>query len=244
MFTINLYKLKNHINKSNLDTKYEIPLIMFNNIIDKYPSNTWTRIKSRFFQDLPHKNINILYYTILSYELNNNFIYLPPYIKNDLIDLIISLNPSPYKLKNYSTYLLQKDFVKQIKKAYTHYLIQPLTIFKLIIKNSNKEISKIINIIEEYINTHKTYIFQNNYSFINIYTTLKNLSEKFPSLNTNTLSIIPYFATIPNDNIKNQIQRDFKLIEQNDKSIPEKIPSFLTIIDTYSYELKKVTEVT
>lgn len=238
-FNVNIYKLKNYINKKNLAKSFEIEKIMFNAIIDNYPNKIWLQIKGVFFDDLPYDNKEIIIYTILSYKLKKKFLTLDYYLKNDLIKFLLLKKISVYKFEKTTNILLKNDFLFIIKEAYSDHLIRPINLFNIIFKRYEDSTKKeIIYLLNKYIIRHKLFIFNQNYNFKNVYESLKYLidytlfDEEYEDI-----KCILEFHKIENDNTINNIKRDLRNIEESDNNIHDKIKNSLIIAKLYSYEI-------
>lgn len=240
-FNVNIYKLKNYINKNDIDKSFEIEKIMFNAIIDYYPNKTWFQIRDTFFFDLPYNNKEIIIYTILAYKLKKKFLNLDYYLKNDLIKLLLLKKISVYKLEKIANILIRNDLLSIIKEAYSHHLIRPINLYDIIFKRYKDSTKKeIVYLLNKYINKHKLFIFNQNYDFENIYKSLKYLIDY--TLFDEEYQDIKYildFHNINDERTLNNLKRDLKNIEENDNSIHDKIKNSLIIAKLYSYEIPK-----
>jgi len=97
-FNINIHKLQNYVNKLYKgDNTNEILLIMFNSVINSYPNKEWMNLEDTFFINLPTESVEqLIVHTILSYKLGIDYLKKPIIIQNDLENVLINKNVSPY----------------------------------------------------------------------------------------------------------------------------------------------------
>ena len=245
-FKSNLLKLRNYVNKSCLyNQENEVKLIIFNSIINNYPDNNWFNIKNNFFQNLPKEDIiETIIYTILSYKLGNNFVSLPEVIQKDLIDTLIINEVSTYNLVKHSNILINSEILEQTIYGYDNHLIKPRYVYKIIYDNfdlnyiDDKKLERMYSLIDKFISEHEIKLFNGNYYFFNIYTCLKKLiTLEVYQEDTSIIELIPLFNTIPNEQLKEMIQKDFLRLEESNKPLIEKIEDAITITHNYSYDL-------
>ena len=245
-FSSNIAKLRNYVNRNYyFDADTELLLIMFNSIINSYPNNLWFEIESDFFQKMPKSSIDdTIVYTILSYKLGKNFTDLPEIIQNDLIDALIINEISAYKLSKHASILINDKLLKLTLYGYEHHLIKPRHIYKIIYDNfdlTNLDANKLEDIllmINKFIKEHEIKIFNGNYYFFNIYKCLRKLiTLEFYPEDTSVIELIPLFNTIPDEELRQRIQKDFENIEKSDKPLIEKIEDAIIVAHHYSYDL-------
>ena len=245
-FSSNMVRLKNYINKNySSDKDNELCLIMFNSIINNYPNQKWSVIENDFFDKIPKDDINLtLIFTILSYKLGNSFLALPEILQRDLIDALIINKINAYKLAKHATFLINDELLKLTIYGLEHHLIKPRHIYKIIYDNfdltnlDNSKFKDILIMINNFIKEHEIKIFNGNYYFFNIYRCLKKLTtlEFYPE-DTSVIELKPLFNTIPDEELKIRIQKDFKNIEESDKPLIEKIEDAIIVAHHYSYDL-------
>ena len=92
--------------------------------------------------------------------------------------------------------------------------------------------------INKFIKEHEIKIFNGNYYFFNIYRCLRKLItlEFYPD-DTSIIELIPLFNTIPDEELRQRIQKDFENIEKSDKPLIEKIEDAIIVAHHYSYDL-------
>lgn len=241
----NIARLKVYVN-NNYKDKDNILLIMFNSFISNYPDKVWMDICEEFFLKIPKEDDldKIIIYTILSYNLGNSFLKLDNIIISDLIDALLINDVSTYHLTKHASVLLNEDILKLTNLAWEYHLIKPRHIYKLIYDNfdlTNVDTYKYKNIliyIDKFIKEHEINLFNGNYYFFNIYRCLKKLiSLKLYNEDLSILELIPLFNTITDDNLKENIKRDFANLEKINKPILEKINDAITITHKYAYDL-------
>lgn len=221
-------RLQNQVNKQSLDITLKA---MFNLSIDAIRDGT---IQDIYYEKIPSLDYNIIaLYTIIT----NKYGHL--YLKNDyqiikaIPEVLIKNNISPYKLENYLNIFLNGEILSIVEKAYTHHLITPNILYNEIINLHNlNNLSLILDALNKYITSHKLYIFNHNYNFFNIASSL----QKFLG-DTSAAQTILSFCTINNKIIQEKIQKDFERVESQDIPLPEKLENCLTIIQRYSYDL-------
>ena len=137
-----------------------------------------------------------------------------------------------------------------------HYLRKDNTIvnleevFKLILENFdttklNREATeKIYQIIKKFVEGFSYKIFDGNYSFFNIYRSLKKLWDEYiilelPDMNFSYIELLLQFDELPDESKKEKIRHDFATIENKNTSIAEKMQDSITVIAHYSYDLPK-----
>ena len=245
-YSLNIARLKNHVNKFyNNAENNELTLILFNSIINSYPNNNWYKIEEDFFIKIPKDDINyIIIYTILAYKLGQDFIKLPELVQRDLMDALIINKINAYKLAKHATFLISPELLKQTIYAYENHLIKPRHIYKIIYDNfdltnlDNNKLEDILSLINKFIKEHEIKIFNGNYYFFNIYKCLQKLiTLEFYPEDTSVIELIPLFNTIPDEELKIRIQKDFENIEKSDKPLIEKIEDAIIVSHHYSYDL-------
>ena len=245
-YTTNISRLKNYINKNySQDKEHELSLIIFNAIINAYPNKTWLDIEENFFIKIPKDDINLtLIFTILSYKLGNSFLALPEIIQRDLIDALIINKINAYKFAKHATFLTSDELLKLTIYGFEHHLIKPRHIYKIIYDNfdltnlDTHKLEDILTMINKFIKEHEIKIFNGNYYFFNIYKCLRKLiTLEFYPEDTSVIELIPLFNTIPDEELKQRIQKDFENIENSDKPLIEKIEDAIIIAHHYSYDL-------
>ena len=87
-------------------------------------------------------------------------------------------------------------------------------------------------------------IFDGNYSFFNIYRSLKKLWDEYiilelPDMNFSYIELLLQFDELPDESKKEKIRHDFATIENKNTSIAEKMQDSITVIAHYSYDLPK-----
>ena len=123
-------------------------------------------------------------------------------------------------------------------------MIKPRHIYKIIYDNFDltnldaHKLEDILSIINKFIKEHEIRIFNGNYYFFNIYKCLRKLItlEFYPD-DTSVIELIPLFNTIPDEELKQRIQKDFENIEKSDKPLIEKIEDAIIVAHHYSYDL-------
>lgn len=251
-FHFNLYRLKNYVNKTYSDeNKDEILLIIFNNIINKYPDNKWFKIKDNFFENIGTNYQEwIMIYTIIAYKEGPKFVNSPQIFIDNLCNTLLSYYIEPYNLAKYSHFFLESHFYDLIMQAFNTKSIFPKYIMQIIIENFNLNdmsenlYNKICEITQNFINEFNYKIFNENYDFYNIYCLLKKLIDNFytmiyDKIDINLLEVLPLFNTINSDTLKKTIQESFKSIENNNDDICRKIIQCFTIIARYAYDIPK-----
>ena len=253
-FHFNLYKLKNQVNKFPPENLDEIHLIIFNNIIDSFPNETWFKIKNNYFSNLSNNdNKYIVIYTIIAYNLGNEFNEIPPILIDYYCTYIMNLEISPYQIPKYNDFLLNKPMIKIIMAAYEYKNIPPDIIIKLIIdsydlsKITLKERTTIITTLRSIINKYEYLIFNGNYNFFNIYRSLKEIWEEQvfmenPNLPVENLELVLKFDEIPDEELKMHIKQNFAYIEKSSVTISKKFENCLTIIANFAYDLPTYQE--
>lgn len=245
-FRSNIVRLKNYVNKNyQSDKDNELYLIMFNSTINNYPNKNWSSIENDFFEKIPKDDINLtLIFTILSYKLGNSFLALPEIIQKDLIDALIINKINAYKFAKHATFLTCDELLKLTIYGFEHHLIKPRHIYKIIYDNFDltnldaHKLEDILTMINKFIKEHEIKIFNGNYYFFNIYRCLRKLItlEFYPD-DTSVIELIPLFNTIPDEELKQRIQKDFENIENSDKPLIEKIEDAIIVAHHYSYDL-------
>ncbi len=248
-FHFNLYKLKNKINKFPPKDMDEIYLIIFNSIIDSFPNEVWFKIKNNFFTNLSNNDPDyIIIYTITAYNLGDEFNNVPPILLDYFCTYLTNLDISPYKLPKYADFLLNSPLTKIIKDAYDYKGISPEILFGLIIVSfdignlTNNQQTTIINSIRSAINEYQFQIFNGNYTFFNVYRSLKTIWDDQvildnPTLPIEDLELLLRFDEIPDTELKIRIKQNFELIEKNATTITKKVEDSLTVIANFAYDL-------
>jgi len=248
--TAHLLRLKRTIELHYDHEKDEILFIIFSSIINTYPNQKWLEIEDAFFAKLPKTTPqSVMIYTILAFKLELNFLNSNDEFIYDLILSIVYFEISPHKLEKYAKIFLEPDIYPAIIEAQKESLIKPRLIFKIAfeyLKNHDFTPITITQIKEEirmFINMHKIELFNGNYYFFNIYHSLKKLItlSLYPD-DSKVIELIPLFNTIPSEEIKNIIKRDFAFIEKSSKPLLEKIKDCIDITSKYSYELPLANE--
>ena len=100
------------------------------------------------------------------------------------------------------------------------------------------KLEDILTMINKFIKEHEIKIFNGNYYFFNIYRCLRKLItlEFYPD-DTSVIELIPLFNTIPDEELRQRIQKDFENIEKSDKPLIEKIEDAIIVAHHYSYDL-------
>lgn len=242
-FNINIHKLQNYVNKLYKgDNTNEILLIMFNSVINSYPNKEWMNLEDTFFINLPTESVEqLIVHTILSYKLGIDYLKKPIIIQNDLENVLINKNVSPYNLHKYASTLLTKSIYDLTTYAYDNHLIKPRHIYKLItdyFELDNVNLKEATKLIQSFIKEHEIKIFNGNYYFFNIYKCLRKLTtlSYYPE-DTSAIDLIPLFNTIENEETKKRIQDDFANIENSNKQLIEKIEDSIVVAHHYSYDL-------
>lgn len=222
-FRSNIVRLKNYVNKNYQNDKdNELYLIMFNSTINNYPNKNWSSIEKDFFDKIPKDDINLtLIFTILSYKLGNSFLSLPEIVQRDLIDALIINKINAYKFAKHATFLISPELLKQTLYAYENHLIKPRHIYKIIYDNFDltnldaHKLEDILSIINKFIKEHEIRIFNGNYYFFNIYKCLRKLItlEFYPD-DTSVIELIPLFNTIPDEELRQRIQKILKTLKK------------------------------
>lgn len=249
-FQFNLYRLKNYINTNIPRTKNnEITLIIFNNIIDKFPDNKWFNIKDTFFDHTEYRTPDwLVTYTIISYNFGQNYFWLHPLFIEDLSTTLTIYHIKPYLITKYAEFFLKDPLVTIINQAIINKGIMPKYIIRLTLENFNLENitsakeEEIIRAIKKFIDEYNFQIFNGNYNFFNIYHCLKKIWDnqvilELPDLNFPNIDLLLKFNEFPNEETIKKIQNHFAQIEQRDCSIKKKVEDSLTIIANYSYDL-------
>lgn len=242
-FNINIHKLQNCVNKLYKgDNTNEILLIMFNSVINSYPNKEWMNLEDTFFINLPTESVEqLIVHTILSYKIGIDYLKKPIIIQNDLENVLINKNVSPYNLHKYASTLLTKSIYDLTIYAYDNHLIKPRHIYKLItdyFELDNVNLKEATKLIQSFIKEHEIKIFNGNYYFFNIYKCLRKLTtlSYYPE-DTSAIDLIPLFNTIENEETKKRIQDDFANIENSNKPLIEKIEDSIVVAHHYSYDL-------
>lgn len=248
-FQFNLYRLKNSVNSTTqID---EIYLIIFNNIIDSFPDDSWFAIKDTYFRNIDLKDTNwLVIYTIIAYKMGPTFTNANPIFIEDLVNNIIDYKVSFFKLTSYAEFFLQENVLKTITYALDTKGIPPKYIIKLVLENFDLSFispefkARIYADIEQFVSEFSFQIFNGNYNFFNIYRCLKKIWDNYlilelTDLNFKDIELLLSFNELPSEEMKEKAQHDFAEIEKKDASISEKFADSLTIIIHYSYELPK-----
>lgn len=234
-YNANIMRLKNYINLNYQGDK--ILLIMFNSVMNTFPSNKWYALEDNFFLKLPSDMEKMVIYTILAYKIGNSFLSLEDIIINDIIETLIRNDISPYKIDKYTKVFMNEELNDKVLYGYYHHLIKPRHIYKIVM-DSYKLDDEVLEKIDKFIKEHEIKIFKGNYNFFNIYQSLMKLTTlEFFEENISVLELIPLFNTIESDEIKMQIQKDFARVEENNKPLIEKIEDCLVIAHHYAYDL-------
>lgn len=234
-YNANIMRLKNYINLNYQGDK--ILLIMFNSVMNTFPSNKWYALEDNFFLKLPSDMEKMVIYTILAYKIGNSFLSLEDIIINDIIETLIRNDISPYKIDKYTKVFMNQELNDKVLYGYYHHLIKPRHIYKIVM-DSYKLDDEVLEKIDKFIKEHEIKIFKGNYNFFNIYQSLMKLTTlEFFEENISVLELIPLFNTIESDEIKMQIQKDFARVEENNKPLIEKIEDCLVIAHHYAYDL-------
>lgn len=234
-YNANIMRLKNYINLNYQGDK--ILLIMFNSVMNTFPSNKWYALEDNFFLKLPSDMEKMVIYTILAYKMGNSFLSLEDIIINDIIETLIRNDISPYKIDKYTKVFMNQELNDKVLYGYYHHLIKPRHIYKIVM-DSYKLDDEVLEKIDKFIKEHEIKIFKGNYNFFNIYQSLMKLTTlEFFEENISVLELIPLFNTIESDEIKMQIQKDFARVEENNKPLIEKIEDCLVIAHHYAYDL-------
>lgn len=240
-YNANIIRLKNYINLNYQEDK--VLLLMFNSAINAFPSKRWYTLEDNFFLHLPNDIEKMVIYTILAYKIGNSFLSLEDIIINDIIETLIRNDVSPYKIDKYTKIFMNEELNNKVLYGYNNHLIKPRHIYKIVMDNYDLSVidtkwDELIDKIDKFIKEHEIKIFKGNYNFFNIYQSLMKLTTlEFFEENTSVLELIPLFNTIESDEIKMQIQKDFKMVEESDKSLVEKIEDCLVIAHHYAYDL-------
>lgn len=234
-YNANIMRLKNYINLNYQGDK--ILLIMFNSVMNTFPSNKWYALEDNFFLKLPSDMEKMVIYTILAYKIGNSFLSLEDIIINDIIETLIRNDISPYKIDKYTKVFMNQELNDKVLYGYYHHLIKPRHIYKIVM-DSYKLDDEVLEKIDKFIKEHEIKIFKGNYNFFNVYQSLMKLTTlEFFEENISVLELIPLFNTIESDEIKMQIQKDFARVEENNKPLIEKIEDCLVIAHHYAYDL-------
>lgn len=245
-FEFDLYRLKIHVNNNYIgDFKSKILLQTFNGIIKNYPDSRWQQIADNFFLKLPQYDMElIIIYTILSYKIGFNFTNCNPEFIHDLISSLCYYNISPTKIIKYADLFCSSPLYEIITDAQINHLIKPRHLFKIAMDSYNleclnqKEEQSLIQKLKRFIEESYKPIFDGNYSFFNVYLSLKKLiSLKHYEIDTFALDIIPLLNNIPSDKIKNEIEILFADIDNSPLSIVGKIEECLNVAYIYGYEI-------
>lgn len=237
-YNANVIRLKNYVN-----TNYQEDntlLIMFNSVINAFPSSRWYSLEDSFFLKLPSDIEKMIIYTILAYKIGKEFLSLEDIIISDIMETIIRYDISPYKMEKYTKLFMRDELNKKVLYGYNNHLIKPRHIYKIVM--DNHDLSKldddVLEKVDKFIKEHEIRIFKGNYNFFNIYQCLMKLTTlEFFEENISVLELIPLFNTIESEEIKEKIQKDFARIEENDKPLIEKIEDCLVIAHHYAYDL-------
>ena len=240
-YTYDIYKLKYQINRIPPETLEEIYLIMFNAALMNYPNHQWSTILPAFFHHLPNSKEEIIIFTILAYKLGNQFLSVSTYIQRCIIRSLLKHEIKPYYLTVYAKLFLDWQIYELTLRALNYNLIYPEQIYHFLIINyhtDTKNKKQVIDMLTTLLSKEKSAIFSHNYTFFNIYHSLnKLLKETMYEVDKSIIDLIPLFNTIPEERIKKQIVQDFKHIEENDKSILEKIDDAIIVASNYAYDL-------
>ncbi len=250
-FQFNLYRLKNWVNKNSKEDIDEITLIVFNNIIDHFPNEKWFSIKQNFMNSVDYQNPSwVVTYTIIAYNLGPSFVNSHPTFIEDLCTILTNYKISPQNLIKVARFFIKSELYETIITALSNKGIFPRYIFKLILENFdttklNREATeKIYQIIKKFVEGFSYKIFDGNYSFFNIYRSLKKLWDEYiilelPDMNFSYIELLLQFDELPDESKKEKIRHDFATIENKNTSIAEKMQDSITVIAHYSYDLPK-----
>ncbi len=245
-FEFNLYRLKKHVNNNYIgDFKSKILLQTFNGIIKNYPDSSWQQIADSFFLKLPQYDMElIIIYTILSYKIGINFTNCNSEFIHDLISSFCYYNINPTKIVKYANLFCSCPLYEIITDAQINHLIKPRHLFKIAMDNYNldcltkKDEQDLVKRIKRFIEESYKPIFDGNYSFFNVYLSLKKLiSLEYYEIDTFALDVIPLLNSIPSDKTQNEIKMHFANIDNSPLSIIDKIEECLNVAYIYGYEI-------